>query len=76
MVSSDQYGYIIQDLIELYKDDVDINILIFQDYRKAFNSVKWGFIYETLHYFNFWNDLVQWIKTLYGNATFMIENNG
>ena len=87
IVSTDQNAYIknryigynlrlLQDIIEMYKESNEINILAFLDYEKAFDTVEWPFLYQTLKYFNFGPDFISWIQTLYGNATMMIKKNG
>ena len=60
----------------MYMESNEINILAFLDYEKAFDTVEWPFLYQTLKYFNFGPDFISWIQTLYGNATMMIKNNG
>ena len=50
--------------------------MIFIDFQKAFDSVKWDFILDCLEAFNFGPDFIQWIKTFYRNARSCIINNG
>ena len=40
-------------------------LLLFIDFQKAFDSVKWKFPIESLKKFNFNPDFLQWVKTFY-----------
>ena len=87
LISTSQGGYIkkrfigsnirlIEDLID-YADKLNENSMIFfLDFEKAFDSVEWNFIYETLQKFNFGHVFINWIKTIYANASARIKNNG
>ena len=46
------------------------------DFRKAFDTVEWGFIQNTLDLFNFGSNIKQWVKTLYSNAESSVLHNG
>ena len=37
-------------------------ILLLIDFEKAFDSVSWSFIYKSLIYFNFPENILNWIK--------------
>jgi len=43
-------------------------IFLLLDFRKAFDTVEWDFIQQTLNLFNFGSSLKQWVKTLYTNT--------
>ena len=87
IINTDQTGYIknryigfnlrqIQDIID-YADKFNIDgAILFLDFSKAFDSLDWDFMYETLDYFGFENGFIQWIKTLYSDIGFSIFNNG
>ena len=62
----------ISDVIENATD----GMLIFLDFKKAFDSIEWNFIFETLKHFNFGESLIKWIKILYNNPQICIKNNG
>lgn len=67
---------LILDLIS-YCNDHDIpGALIFLDYEKAFDRLDWGFIQNTLTYFNFGSDFRLWVRTLYNNTSSCVVNNG
>jgi hypothetical protein len=50
--------------------------VILLDFKKAFDSVEWVFMYSTLKKINFGNNFINWMQILYSNPTFRIKNNG
>ena len=44
-------------------------ILLFIDFEKAFDSIEWDFLYQSLEPFNFGPTLIRWIKTFYNNLS-------
>ena len=44
-----------------------LGILIFIDFKKAFDTVKWHYLFDCLKAFNFGPDLINWVKTFYRN---------
>ena len=42
-------------------------LLLFIDFQKAFDSVEWEFLIESLKKFNFGRDFLQWVKTFYNS---------
>ena len=40
-------------------------LLLFIDFQKAFDSVEWEFIIESLKKFNFGGDFLQWVTTTF-----------
>ena len=87
IISDDQSGYIkkrfigtnirlISDIIE-HADNMNIGgAVLFLDFEKAFDSLEWNFMFEALHKFNFGNDFIKWIKTMYKNPIAIVKNNG
>ena len=57
------------------KDNVH-GLLVAIDFQKAFDSVNWHFLYETLHRFRFGSSFIEWVKTFYCDITSCIMNNG
>ena len=51
-------------------------ILLLLDFKKAFDSVEWTFLFSTLKKFNFCREFIQWIKILYTGPKAIIKNNG
>ena len=87
LISMDQQGYIknrnicfnirqIQDIID-YADLFEIDgVILFLDFKKAFDTVEHEFMLKTLQQFGFGDSFIKWIKTLYNNITSCIFNNG
>ena len=87
IISSDQQGFIqnryigfnirqIQDIID-FTDELDLEgTLLFLDFRKAFDTVEWNFMFETLKLFNFDHTFITCVKCLYTNISTCIYNNG
>ena len=48
----------------------------FLDFKKAFDSIEWNYLLETLQLFNFGHDIQNWIKIFYNNVTNCVLNNG
>ena len=51
-------------------------ILLFIDFEKAFGSIEWDFLCQSLEAFNFGPTLIRWIKTFYNNVSSCVINNG
>ena len=51
-------------------------MLLLIDFEKAFDSVAWSFIEKVFKYFNFKNDIIQWIKTFYTDIKSTVIVNG
>ena len=76
IISMDQQGYLknryigynirqIQDIID-YADHLNIDgAILFLDFRKAFDTVNWDFLFLVLKHFGFNDSFVNWIKTIY-----------
>ena len=87
IVNMDQVGYIkgryigenIRTLYDIvtYCDLNEIEAYIIQvDFEKAFDSIEWNFLFDTLDAFNFGPYFKKWIKILYTNITACVGNNG
>ena len=87
LIHPDQTGFIkgryIGENIRLISDILDLTnkqqipgILVALDFRKAFDSLKWPFIMESLNSFNFGSGIKQWIRTFYTNVESAVINNG
>ena len=46
------------------------------DFRKAFDSLQWPFIQQTLSVFNFGESIKCWISILYAKSEISVSNNG
>ena len=88
IISQDQTGYVkqrfigqniraVEDVIDYYENKLEIGgLVIFLDFEKAFDSLEWKFMFQTLEKFGFSTDFVNWIKTIYNSPTAIIKNNG
>ena len=60
-----------------YTEEQNIpGLLLLIDCKKAFDSVSWSFIYETLKYFGFGTSIIQWIKLFSKNAKLAVNQGG
>ena len=51
-------------------------ILLLLDFRKAFDTIEWSFIQNTLNFPNFGRGIKQWISTFYTGSESAVLNNG
>ena len=87
IISQDQQGYVknrnicfnirqIEDVID-YADIFDIEgAVLFLDFKKAFDTVEWPFLFKVLEKYGFKDSFLKWVKTLYCNINAKISNNG
>ena len=55
----------------------DDDLLLFSlDIEKAFDSVRWSFLYDTLRGFGFPQEFIQWIQIFHSKKELRIFNNG
>ena len=87
LINPDQTGYVkgryigenvrlIYDLIHYTDKPNQKGIAIFLDFKKAFDSIEWNYLLQTLQFFNFGHDIQNWIKIFYNNVTSCVLNNG
>ena len=87
LINSDQTAYVkgryigenirtIADIIEYCKRNNLTGILLLIDFEKAFDTVRWSFLFKTLKTFNFGDNFIKWSKTLYTNPLSTVCNNG
>ncbi len=87
IIDPDQNGYVkgrfigynlrlIQDIMEYAERTKNEGVLMLIDFKKAFDSVEWEYMFQTLNKFNFGPNFIAWIKTLYACPTSVIKNNG
>ena len=87
IISETQTGYvknrniedsmrIIQDIIHHSNSNNVPGILLAVEFRKAFDTVEWSFLFRTLKHFNFGANVIQWVKTFYNGINSCIINNG
>lgn len=51
-------------------------LLMLIDFEKAFDTVSWDFIFQTLTFFNFGVSIKKWIKCFYQNISSCVIQNG
>ena len=87
IINPNQTGYIkgrfigenvrlIQDVMFHTKQEEKPGIAIFLDFRKAFDTVEWGYLKAALHRFNFGPDILNWFDVIYNNASSCVLHNG
>lgn len=87
IISNDQTGFIsgryigennrlIYDLMNYTENNYIPGVLVMIDFEKAFDSVAWEFIQNTLNYFNFDPFICNWIKTFQCNAVSCVSQAG
>ena len=66
------------DCIIQYATEKNIpGLLLFIDFEKAFDSLEWSFIFDTLWFFGFGDSIINWVKVFYNNTELScILNNG
>ena len=66
----------IQDIID-YADIYKIEgAIFFVDFTKAFDSLEWNFMLNTLKHFGFNESFIYWAKTSYADIQTCVMNNG
>ena len=86
-IDESQFGYIKDRYIgENMRCVIDLNTMckrnnteayaIQIDFEKAFDSVNWEFMLNSLKHMNFDDDFVRWVKILYKNTNSCVANNG
>ena len=87
VVNFDQSGYIkgryigenirsIYDVIQYTSLNSMPGMIVALDFEKAFDSVSWQFLFETLKRFNFGPNFIKWIEIIYSEPECCVINNG
>ena len=88
LINEDQTGYIksryigenIRQILEIMIDQTDNynipGLMLFIDFKKAFDTLEWSFLQKALQHFNFGPDFTKWVSTIYNIPTSVIVNNG
>ena len=64
------------DVLEQTKRQDIPGILLLLDFRKAFDTLEWPFIQQTLSVFNFGESIIHWVSTFYVKCVSSVLNNG
>ena len=51
-------------------------ILLFVDFRKAFDTIEWNFLHKCIELNNLGSNITKWISILYGNVESGVMNEG
>ena len=87
LVCPDQSGFVkgrymgqnirlVNDILELPKLQGIPGILLQLDFQKAFDTIEWIFIQNTIVFFNFGESIQRWISIFYSNIQSSVLNNG
>ena len=87
LVSRDQTGAIkgryigenlrsVADIIAYCEEDQLDGILMALDFKNAYNTVEYSFLYATLRKFNFGEEFIRWIEMLHTDMEIAVSNNG
>jgi len=87
IVSYDQNAYIkqrymgynirlVEDIIDHFDRNKGKGLLFMADFKKAFDTLNWDFMFKTLDFFNFGPDFKRWIQTIYTYPVACVKNNG
>ena len=87
LINDDQTGYVkgryigqnirlINDIMKITELENIPGMAIFVDFKKAFDTVDWNFLFKTLEALNFGPQLLQWIRTFYTDCSSCVVNNG
>ena len=69
-------GRLIDSTIHYAKEQNIPGLLLFLDFKKGFDSLEWTFIRDTIRFFGFSSDIINWVKALYCKTEGCIINNG
>ena len=72
----DETIHLIRDLIDLSNQEDEQAAFIFLDQEKAFDRVNHAFLEKTMRAFGIGENFIDWIKTLYSNASAVLNING
>ena len=67
---------LINDIMEHTKLHNIPGILLLLDFRKAFDTIEWSFIQNTLNFLNFGDGIERWVSTFYTGPESAVLNNG
>ena len=87
IINTDQSGFLkdryIGENIRTVADILDYTslkqkpgIILLLDFEKAFDTIRWSFIIDSLKWFNFGPEFIQWIKVIYTDIESTVLNYG
>ena len=87
LVHTDQLGFIkeryigegvrkVNDIITHYEENGISGYILQLDFRKAFDSIEWSFLFDVLTKMNFGDQMIKWIKLCYMKIESCVINGG
>jgi exonuclease III len=87
VINEDQVAYLkdrfigqnirtIIDIMDYTKNNNITGIIAFLDFEKAFDTIRWDVIEDTLKIFGLGENFIKWTKTIYKNSEACVTNNG
>ena len=87
VINDDQVAYLkerfigqnirtIIDIMEFTKNNNEQGIIAFLDFEKAFDTIRWDVIDDTLKCFGLGDNFRKWVKTIYTGSQACVTNNG
>jgi hypothetical protein len=87
VINEDQVAYLkdrfigqnirtIFDIMEFTKSQNKTGIIAFLDFEKAFDTIRWDVIEDTLKIFGLGENFVKWVKAIYKGSEACVTNNG
>ena len=67
---------LIQETIEALEGENHPGLILFADFKKAFDSISHDFMFNCLKCFNFETDIIRWIKCFYNDVKSSVTNSG
>jgi len=86
IISTDQTGFmegrfigcnvrLVNDIIQYANENNKEGCLIMLDFEKAFDTLEWSFLQNSLIKFNFGTEFIRWVSVLYNKPNAIIKNN-
>ena len=87
VINEDQVAYLkdrfigqnirtIFDVMEHTKTTNETGIIAFLDFEKAFDTIRWDVVEDTLNIFGVGENFVKWVKAIYKGSEACVTNNG
>lgn len=87
LINYDQTGFIrgrfigenirlIDSVIGYAKENNIPGLLLFLDFKKAFDTIEWSFIRKTFQFFGFGSSILKWLNLFYCGPESCVLNNG
>ena len=67
---------LIDSLICCAKEQNIPGLLLFLDFEKAFDTIEWYFIRNTVSFFGFGASVISWVNLFYSGPESCVSNNG